>query len=67
MFDEIAKQIGWIVIGAAVFYVVGKAIISHGDAEDQKKGSFSQHGIINGASLFEKSGANQRMLVQSKK
>lgn len=37
MFDEIARQIGWIVIGAGIFYVVGKAIISHGDAEDRKK------------------------------
>lgn len=37
MFDEIARQIGWVVIGGAIFYVVGKAIISHGDAEGRKK------------------------------
>jgi hypothetical protein len=37
VFDEIARQIGWIVIGGAIFYVVGKLILSHGETVGRKK------------------------------
>jgi hypothetical protein len=36
VFDEIARQIGWVVIGFAIFYMAGKFIISHSDANNRK-------------------------------
>ena len=37
MFDEIARQVGWLVIGGLVFYAIGKLLISHGETQNRKK------------------------------
>jgi len=35
--DEIARQIGWAVIGCVIFYAIGKIVISHGETLARKK------------------------------